>query len=70
MIAVAGRLFGFDAAGDGPGDGPGEGLGDVPGDDLLANSALSETEVEIAGGRGRTQGFAYRLFPDGAGTCR
>ena len=58
MIAVAGRLFGFDAAGDGPGDG------------LLANSALSETEVEIAGGRGRTQGFAYRLFPDGAGTCR
>ncbi len=62
MIAVAGRLFGFDAAGDGPGDGPGDGL--------LANSALSETEVEIAGGRGRTQGFAYRLFPDGAGTCR
>ncbi len=54
MIAVAGRLFGFDAAVDG----------------LLANSMLSETEVEIAGGRGRTQGFAYRLFPDGAGTCR
>ena len=54
MIAVAGQLFGFDAAMDG----------------LLANSMLSETEVEIAGGRGRTQGFAYRLFPDGAGTCR
>ena len=54
MIAVAGRLFGFDAAGDG----------------LLANSVLSGTEVEIAGGRGRTQGFAYRLFPDGAGACR
>lgn len=58
MIAVAGQLFGFDAAGDGPGDGP------------LASSVLSETEVEIAGGRSRKQGFAYRLFPDGAGTCR
>ena len=54
MIAVAGRLFGFDAATDG----------------LLADSMLSETEVEIAGGRGRAQGFVYRLFPDGAGTCR
>ncbi len=58
MIAVAGRLFGCDPAGDGPGGG------------LLADSILSEIEVEIAGGRGRTQGFAYRLFPDGAGTCR
>ena len=54
IIAVAGQLFGFDAARDG----------------LLADSMLSETEVEIAGGRGRKQGFAYRLFPDGAGTCR
>lgn len=54
MIAAAGQLFGFDAATDG----------------LLADSILAEIEVEIAGGRGRTQGFAYRLFPDGAGTCR
>ena len=54
MIAVAGRLFGFDPAADG----------------LLADSIVSETEVEIAGGRGRKQGFAYRIFPDGAGTCR
>jgi len=58
MIEAAARLFGFDAAGAGPTDG------------LLADSMLSETEVEIAGGRGRKQGFAYRLFPDGAGTCR
>jgi hypothetical protein len=61
MIAVAGRLFGFDPAADGPGG---------PGDGLLADSIVSETEVEIAGGRGRKQGFAYRIFPDGAGTCR
>ena len=54
MIEVAGQVFGFDSAKDG----------------LLAESVLSETEVEIAGGRGRKQGFAYRLFPDGAGTCR
>ena len=54
MIATAARLFGFDSELDA----------------LLANSVLSDTEVEIAGGRGRKQGFAYRLFPDGAGTCR
>jgi len=54
MIATAARLFGFDSEMDG----------------LLTNSMLSETEVEIAGGRGRKQGFAYRLFPDGAGACR
>ncbi len=34
------------------------------------NSALRETEVEIAGSRRRTQRFASRLFPDGAGSCR
>jgi len=54
MIATAARLFGFDSEMDG----------------LLAESLASETEVEIAGGRGRKQGFAYRLFPDGAGACR
>jgi hypothetical protein len=54
MIEVAGRMFGFDAASE----------------SLLAESVLSDTEVEIAGGRGRKQGFTYRMFPDGAGTCR
>jgi hypothetical protein len=55
MIAAAAKLFGFETAAEA---GP------------IADSMLSETEVEIAGGRGRKQGFAYRLFPGGAGTCR
>jgi 4-amino-4-deoxy-L-arabinose transferase-like glycosyltransferase len=55
MIGAAAKLFGFETAAEA---GP------------IANSMFSETEVEIAGGRGRRQGFAYRLFPDGAGTCR
>lgn len=55
VVAAAGELFGFDSA-----------VGERP----VADSALLQTEVEIAGGRGRKQGFAYRLFPDGAGTCR
>ncbi len=60
MTAVAARLFGFDAAADA------QSIENRP----IEASVLSETEVEIAGGRGRKQGFAYRLFPDGAGTCR
>ena len=54
MIGTAAKLFGVDAAMDG----------------LLSDSVLSEAEVEIAGGRGRKQVFDFRLFPDGAGTCR
>ncbi len=59
MIAAAAKLFGFEAtAGATAGGGP------------VETSVLSEIEVEIAGGRGRSQSFRYRLFPDGAGTCR
>ncbi len=54
MIATAARLFGFD----------------TEMDDLGGDSVLFETDVAIVGGRGRKQSFAYRLFPDGAGTCR
>jgi 4-amino-4-deoxy-L-arabinose transferase-like glycosyltransferase len=63
MIEKAAELFDFEAGTQGEAE-PGAQAGAVE------KSLLSGTEVEIAGGRGRKQGFAYRLFPDGAGTCR